>query len=76
MSKAITSPMMILKITSSVDYNYWLKRLCTQHDESIIHILDKSSRLLSQRIRLYYKTLGTGLINNVSSLPDLMYIRF
>ena len=60
-------PMMIHKITTSVDENYWLKRLNTQFNESTNQ---NSVVQPSQRLRkCYYKTLGTSVIN--SSLSPL-----
>ena len=43
--------MMIHKIPSSVDYNYWLKLLDTQLNESTNQNSLRSPNLLSQRIR-------------------------
>ena len=47
-----TSPMIIHKITPSVDYNKWLKRLDTQLNDPTNHysLIKKSPNLLSQRI--------------------------
>ena len=56
------SSLMIHKITPSIDYNQWLKRLDTQPIK--IH-----SKLLSQR---YLKTLGTSEINSLMSPPSLV----
>ena len=57
-----TSPMMTHKITPSVDYNLWLKRLDTQLNE----LTNQIPKLLSQRIRKRYnKTLGTSVINSL-----------
>ena len=66
-----TSSMMIHKITHSVDFNKWLKRLSTQLNKPI-KILLKSPRLLSQRIKKRnFKTLGTSVKkqSNFFSLP-------
>ena len=38
---------MIHKITPSVDLNWWLKRLNTQHNELTNQKINKSSKLLS-----------------------------
>ena len=53
-----TSPMTILKIIPSVDYNKWLKRLDTQLYKPSNQNELKSLKLLGQRKRKrYYKTL-------------------
>ena len=52
--------MIIYKITPTVDYNQWLKRLNTQLIEATNQNSLKPPKLLSQRRRKrYYKTLGT-----------------
>ena len=63
-----TSPMMIHKITASVNWNYWLKCLNTQLDELTNQNLLKSPKLLSQQIRKRcFKTLGTSVLNSTMS---------
>ena len=65
--------MMIHKITISVDYNQWLKRLDTQNNEQT-NQNPKSPKLLGQRIRKrYYKTLGNSAKNSPMSTPFLKY---
>ena len=59
--KLIFVQKMILKITPSVDYNQWLKRLDNQLNEPT----NQSPKLLSQ---LYYKTLGTSVFYSLISL--------
>ena len=65
-----TSPTMKTKIKSSVDLDYWLKRMGTQLNEPI----NKNSfKWLSQRIRKvlqYYKTLGTNVMNSPISTAN------
>ncbi len=57
--------MEILKITPSLDYNDILNLM-----NQPIKILEKSPKLLSQRMRkLYYKTLGTSVINSPMTIP-------
>ena len=52
------------KITPSVDYNQWLKRLNTQHNKPTNQNSLTSQKLLSQRMKKRYcKTLGTDVIN-------------
>ncbi len=51
--------MMIHIINSSVDYNWWLKRLDTKLNERTNQNTVKVPKLLSKRIRKrYYKTWG------------------
>ena len=50
--------MMTNKITHSVDYNYWLKRLVTQLNETANQ---NSSKVPKER---YYETLGTSVKNS------------
>ena len=52
-----TSPMIMDKITPSVDQNYWFKRLNIQLFEPTNQNSFKSPKLISQRIR-NFKTLG------------------
>ncbi len=61
-----TSLMVIQKITPSVVYNEWLKRLDTQLNEPTKKIQWKSPKVLSLRIiKGNYKTLGTVVkLNN------------
>ena len=56
--------MIIHKIASSVDYNYWFKRLDTQLNEATNQNSFKVSEVLNQpRIKRYYhKTLRTSNI--------------
>ena len=46
--------MMILKIPSSVDYSYWLKRFDTQRNESSNQNSLKVPKVLTQQIRKRY----------------------
>ena len=56
--------MMFHKITHSVDYNQWLKRMNTHLNNLSIKIQSKSFKLLKQQtIKRYYKTLGTSVVN-------------
>ena len=56
---------MIHKITSSVDYNYWLKRLCTQLNDPTNQNLIKVPKVVkSTNKKGYYKTLGTTVIKS------------
>ena len=65
--------MMTHKITPSVDYNLWLKRLDTQLNEPTNQI----PKLLSQRIRKRYnKTLGTSVLNSPMSPPSLILMYY
>ena len=60
--KFMYSPMIIHKITPSVDHNKWFKRKDTQVHESTNQNFKKSPKLLSQQMRkYYYKTLGTSV---------------
>ena len=61
-----TFPMTIHKITLSVDYNLWLKRLYTQPMNNQSEF-NKSSKIRKR----YYKTLVTSVINNPMSPPAL-----
>ena len=54
--------MMIHKIHSSVDYNYWLKRLDTQLNKSSNRNALKLVKPKNKKTLL--KTLGTSVINN------------
>ena len=57
-----TSPIMH-KITPSVDYNKWLKRLDTQPNEPTNSI--KIPKVVRPQIsKLHYKTLGTNVTNS------------
>ena len=65
-----TSPTMKTKIKSSVDLDYWLKRMGTQLNDPIN---ENSLKWLSQRIRKlfkYYKTLGTNVMNSPISTAN------
>ena len=55
---------------SYVDYNYWLKRLDTQLHE----LTDQNSIKVPKVVKPKNKTLGTGVINSVLSLPSLVCI--
>ena len=56
--------MMINKITTSVDYNEWLERLDTQLNDPANQNSIKGPKVVKPIIReLYYKTLGTSVIN-------------
>ena len=55
------SQMMICKITPSVNYNYWLKRLDTQLNEAPYENSIKVPKVVKQT------TLGTSLINSPMS---------
>ena len=69
--------MMKHKSYSSVENNYWLKRLDTQLNEQTFQIQEGPKRLLRKRIRKrYYKTLGTSVINSPMSPPSLIFISF
>ena len=58
-----TSPMMIHKITSSVDYNECFKCFDTQINEPTNQNSIRFPKFLSQRIRKrYYYTLETSVI--------------
>ena len=48
--KLMQSPMLIHKVTPSVDYNWWLKRLDTQLNKPVNQNLIKVPKL-SQRIK-------------------------
>ena len=52
----------------SVDYNKWLK---LNFMNKQIQIQLKSPKLLCQRKKGYYKTLGTNVSNNAMSPPSL-----
>ena len=66
--------MIINKITLSVDYNYGLKRLNTEVNESTNQNSLISPKLLNKRIRkCYYKTLGTSVIKSPMS-PSSLFI--
>ncbi len=72
-----TTPMMINKISPSVDYNHWLKRFNTQLSKQTNKNSINSPKLLSQQIRKkYYKTLGTSVINSPMSPPSLDLLMF
>ena len=62
------------KIIPSVEYNWWLKRVDTQLNESTNKNLTKVSKVVSQRIRKScYKTLRTSVINSPKSLNSKDY---
>ena len=65
--------MMIHKIVSSLEYNYWLKRLDTQLIEPTNQILMKVPKLVkSTNKKRIYKTLGASVINSPSlSFPSV-----
>ena len=56
--------MMIHKIIPSVYYNYWLKRLDTQRNETTNKFNEPSNK----------RTLGTSVVNSAMSPPSLHYI--
>ncbi len=61
-----TSQMSLHKITLSIDYNLWLKRVDTKSNKLINQNSFKFPKLLSYRIRKRYcKTLGTSVINSL-----------
>ena len=69
--------MMLHKITTSVDYNQWLKSLHTQLNEPTNQTSTKVLNVFSQRIRKRYrKTLGIIVINSPMSLPSLVDMYF
>ncbi len=64
---------MIYKITPSVDFNYWLKRVDTQFNEPT----NKNSIKVPKFVKImnkkhYYKTFGTSVINSPMSRPSLL----
>ena len=64
---------MIHKITPSVDYNYWQKRLDTQLNEPTNQNLIKVPKIVKpMNKKVFYKTLGTGVINSPMSPPLLL----
>ena len=68
-----TSPIMIHKITSSVDYNWWLNRLETQLIELTNPKSIKCTKLSCQQItNRHHKTFGTSVINSQMYLPCLI----
>ena len=65
--------MMIDKITPSIDYYQWLKRLDAQLNEPINPNTIIVSKVLIQRIRKgYFKTLGTSEINSSMTSSSLV----
>ena len=56
--------MMIHKITPSVDYNHWLKRLDTQN---LINLAKVVMPTIKKR---YHKTFGTSVINSPMFPPS------
>ena len=66
--------MMVHKITPSLDYNKWLKRLDTHFNEPTNQNLIKVKKLLGQQIRKsFHYTLGISVINSPLSPPSLHY---
>ena len=58
-----TSPMMICKITHSVDFNKWLKRLNTQLNERTNQNSQNVTKVVKSTIKKRdFKTLGTSKI--------------
>ena len=57
-------PMMIHKITPSLDYNQWLKRMDIQLNELTNQNLLKSPKLWKRIEKRYYKTLETSVLNS------------
>ena len=56
---------MIQKVPSYVDYNYWLKRLDTQYNESTNHKFLKVPEVVNQtNKKMLFKTLVTNVINS------------
>ena len=61
--------MMIPKIPSSIDYNFWLKRFNTQLNESSNQSLLKVSKVVNtMKKKTLLKTLGTSVIKLNSQL--------
>ena len=63
---------MIDKITPSVDYIYWLKRLGTQLKKTIKNSIIAHKVFDPTNKKRYDKTLGTSVINSPMSPPSLM----
>ena len=69
------SPMMIHKIPSSVDYNYSLKRLDTQLNESTNQNSLKVPKVVKQtNKKTFLKILRTSVINSPLSPSFLGYL--
>ena len=69
--------MEILKITPSIDYNWWLERLDTQLNKPTNQNSFKVPNFVHQRIRKrYYKTLGTSVITDHCPSLSLLYYTF
>ena len=65
--------MIINKITTNLDLNYWLKSFDTASLEATKQKLIKVSKILSQQIRHPgLKTLGTRIITSPVSPPSLI----
>ena len=69
--------MVIVKITPSVVYNWWLERLDTQLNKPTNQNSLKVPNFVHQRIRKrYYKTLGTSVIPAQCPSLSLLYYTF